>query len=806
MAISPNNPSFEPATGGQVIGDVIKNDTIDKYTYINYQYVLGPYIKGTGNNSDTFNSDGTIATTNNADGWTVNSADTTSIFAGTTPSAKGYIAFNALLQMNRPALTLINHVIYLGFASHGDDGPYYGWLLGYSATNLGNVSAFLTVPNFDNVKGSAGFTSVGGLWGAGATITYDGTYLYFAVGNGSFNPATSNFSSSYVSTDGTNTVQLPRDSDYGDSVLKVAIDPNATQANVNLKNAAAGNPTPDGSYNPDGGYNVNGYGLKVVDFFTPSNVWELNLNDEDIGSSGVLLIPTTGPGAMTAPDGDAMLVLAGKEGRIYLLDAGNLGGYNTQYITDGHQTAGAKNNTSDPTANPAPYDNILGEYYYAQAHGVIESKTGLVVVANNQTNHGYAIPSYFNGRFYLALGGTAEMGFNVSSFYFPTGVTKANRTAIYTSPAFTTPTTYGPRGSTAAISANGTSNAIIWNNNVNQNGSDDLLAYDTSANVLFNSNWTLPGGANNTLTNGVSGSTGIKFGIPTVFNGMVYVGTGGGSGSTGVRLGTITGYATFSVVNNVPVFASAPGIPPQPALATASDTGTSNSDRITNDTTPTFTGTATPNSTVSILIDGQSKGFADADGSGNYSVTTSPLGDGIHSVVAIATNVNGASPTSSSISFTLDTQPPHLDQLVILVYRLIAAVSDDLRQRHHAKRAGDGSESRERHHKHHDSIERIQPRAQFHRQERHLDIRQCRRQRLARWRVHRDRSREHDHRHRRQSSDAGCRPAVHLPQRRSQPRPGGQRAGFQCSGEPLRRIVGDVRDRRFQLRRNREHE
>src|SRR6202000_3071652 len=101
-------------------------------------------------------------------------------------------------------------------------GPYYGWLLGYNAATLANNAAFVTVPTFDGVKGSAGFTSVGGLWSSGGAITTDGTYLYFTVGNGSFNPATSNFNSTYSSTDGANSVQLPLDGDYGDSILKVA--------------------------------------------------------------------------------------------------------------------------------------------------------------------------------------------------------------------------------------------------------------------------------------------------------------------------------------------------------------------------------------------------------------------------------------------------------------------------------------------------------------------------------------------------------------------------------------------------------
>ena len=234
VAITPtNNPptSVEPSTGGQIIADTILDptgsNTVPSFSsYTGYKYVAGPYIKGTGNNSDTYNSNGTVATTNNADGWAVNSNDTTTPWGsvGQRPSDQGYIAFNGLLQMNRVATTLINGEIYLGFASHGDDGPYYGWLLGYNASTLANNAAFVTVPTFDGIKGSAGFTSVGGLWASGGGITTDGTYLYFTVGNGSFNPAASNFNSNYYSTDNGNQVLLPLDGDYGDTVLKVALD------------------------------------------------------------------------------------------------------------------------------------------------------------------------------------------------------------------------------------------------------------------------------------------------------------------------------------------------------------------------------------------------------------------------------------------------------------------------------------------------------------------------------------------------------------------------------------------------------
>jgi Tfp pilus tip-associated adhesin PilY1 len=42
-------------------------------------------------------------------------------------------------------VTLINGTIYLGFASHGDNGPYYGWLLGYRASDLALTAADMSL-------------------------------------------------------------------------------------------------------------------------------------------------------------------------------------------------------------------------------------------------------------------------------------------------------------------------------------------------------------------------------------------------------------------------------------------------------------------------------------------------------------------------------------------------------------------------------------------------------------------------------------------------------------------------------------
>jgi hypothetical protein len=103
---------------------------------------------------------------------------------------------------------------------------------------------------------------------------------------------------------------------------------------------------------------------------------------------------------------------------------------------------------------------------------------------------------------------------------------------------------------------------------------------------------------------------------------------------------------------------SAPAAPSTPDLAAASDTGSSSTDNVTSDNTPTFTGTAEAGSTVTIYVDGVAKGSGTAVG-GNYSITTSALADGNHSVTATATDTAGnTSAASGSLSIVVDTTAP----------------------------------------------------------------------------------------------------------------------------------------------------
>jgi len=385
-----------------VIGDTNYNTSTKAYTYVNGPYVGDPADGGAG---------------------VVTAGFSVSVNTGTsTVSTSDLIYFNALRQMNRSAITIYNGTVYMGFASHGDNTPYHGWILGYSESNLAPTAVFNVDPN----------GSDDGIWMSGNRIDIDSQgYMYVVTGNGTFDTTL-------------NAQGFPVDGDYGDSFVKIALDPTTSAANEN----------------------INGWGLKVVDYFTPMNQGTLSSNDQDVGSGGPVLLPETAGsvtiGSAAHPD---LLVGAGKEGRIYLIDRNNMGHYS------------------------GTTDNVVQE------------------LANALPGGSYDTPAFFfdgtTARIYYAPSNHQAVSFTIAN---------AVLTADHASPDV-----FGSRDATTSISANGTANGIAWDIDP---GSNQLRAYNAS-NISQELYTSAQAGVRDLL------GTATKFSTPTIADGLVFVGTAG---------------------------------------------------------------------------------------------------------------------------------------------------------------------------------------------------------------------------------------------------------------------------------------
>ena len=200
-------------------------------------------------------------------------------------------------------------------------------------------------------------------------------------------------------------------------------------------------------------------GLSVADYFEMSNQAQENASDADLGSGGALVLPDLTDGSGNVRH---LAVGAGKDGHIYVVNRDAMGKFN------------------------ASSNNIYQELTGVLGGGV------------------FSMPAYFNGTLFYGAVGDALKAFKITSARFGSG------------PAYQSSNTFGYPGTTPSISANGTSNAIVW---AAQNSSPAVLhAYDASnLHELYNSNQA-------------SGSrdqfgSGNKFITPTVVNGKVFVGT-----------------------------------------------------------------------------------------------------------------------------------------------------------------------------------------------------------------------------------------------------------------------------------------
>lgn len=165
-------------------------------------------------------------------------------------SANGLVTFDPQKANQRAGLALVKGVVYIGWSSHCDWGPYHGWLLGYDAATLERVVVYNTTPEGSN----------GGIWMSGQAPAADAQgNLYVAVGNGTVG-----------------TRDNPADLiNRGESLLKLT---------------------------------RSGGSLQVASWFTPHNWDYLERTDNDFGNSGPLLIPGTSLAFSGSKEGRVFLI------------------------------------------------------------------------------------------------------------------------------------------------------------------------------------------------------------------------------------------------------------------------------------------------------------------------------------------------------------------------------------------------------------------------------------------------------------------------------------------------------------------
>jgi len=260
---------------------------------------------------------------------------------GVGATSRDEVYFQTMIQSQRMALTLANGDIYFGSASYGDLGPFHGWLMAYNAATLQQAWVFNDTPN----------GSEAGIWESGDGVAVDAQGdLYFTTGNGTFDANTGG-------------------PDYGDSAIQLA----STRR-----------------------------GPTVTDYFTPFNQNDLNENDLDLGSGGVILLP--------AQRGTHKyeMVFAGKDSTLYVVDCNDMGGYNTS------------------------------------GNDIVQSINGLV-------DGLFSTPAYFNNTLYMVGEGD------------PLIAVPINRGKLATTPSSTGPSNFTwPQGTTPIVSADGSSNGVVW--------------------------------------------------------------------------------------------------------------------------------------------------------------------------------------------------------------------------------------------------------------------------------------------------------------------------------------------------------
>ena len=328
-------------------------------------------------------------------------------YPGTGDNSNGTnVVFDPGQYKERAALLLLNGIIYTGWASHCDDRPYTGWIIGYSESTLAQTSVLNVTPNGNE----------GAIWMAGAGLAADSSgNIYFLDANGDFDT-------------NLNASGFPSDGDYGNAFMKLSTSS----------------------------------GLAVADYFEMDNEASENGSDTDLGSGGMIVLPDLNDNSGHTWH---LAVGAGKDSNLYVVNRDSMGKFSSN--------------------NSSIYQELPG----ALPGGV------------------FAMPAYFNNTVYYGSVGSPIQAFSITNAMLSTSATSQ------------TANSFGYPGATPSVSANGTSNGIVWA--IENNSPAVLHAYNaTNLNELYNSNQA--------SGNRDQFGSGNKFMVPTIVNGKVFVGTPNG--------------------------------------------------------------------------------------------------------------------------------------------------------------------------------------------------------------------------------------------------------------------------------------
>jgi hypothetical protein len=327
---------IDPATNTLYVVAKTKEVRADGNHYVQTLYAIditsptganktAPYVIGDSHGGDGYNNQNTVIQVAGAG-------------ADTSGGANPMVRFSAFRNDQRPSLQLLGGRVYVAWSSHGDQGPYHGWVVGFNEATLQPEKWFNITPNAHG----------GGIWQSEGAVSTDGTYLYFAEGNG-FNGPNLAFDAAH--------------GNYSEAVMKL-------------------DPRPAGTL------------LTVADYFVPNDWQSLDNSDADLGSGGVMLLPDS-VGSTAHPH---LMVETGKSGKIYLIDRDNLG----QNVPAGQPDRVVQIVTAGPGGvwgNPSFYQESANSgliYYHGSGTNtrVFRVSNGMITPANSvyTSNQSFGFP------------------------------------------------------------------------------------------------------------------------------------------------------------------------------------------------------------------------------------------------------------------------------------------------------------------------------------------------------------------------------------------------------------------------------